>query len=216
MILPGTTIEGLFGEYCTGNMFHHDEYMIQWATTTNMEESQQQQSQTSTESALDGEGRHLGESDLTEPQRLSAIEHMESSQATASVLPSSPPETADRPEIRGAAGSREHVIDLTLDSDDIHAPEVRSRPSSPSKRTYEDFAHEEPPVDRNGNDESTAGEDTSHLVDSQESSISAQRLETRRNAFNAMIGVTSDDDAWNGLLSTTNNHTELERELGEG
>lgn len=140
------------------------------------------------------------------------------SQATA-FFPRSPTlETRDQRQSPSCAVESDHVIDLTHDSDDSQAPRLDRRSSSPHKRTYEDFTEDLKHL-RRGNQDSILTHDqneTIHLVDSQESAISASSLEIRRNAFNAMMGIALDQYEWLGLLSTTNNHTRPETELGEG
>lgn len=107
-----------------------------------------------------------------------------------------------------------HVIDLTLDSSDADQDAVaEQRTRIPSKRNFVDFNEAQSLVQPST--EGTIGEDDMHLLDSQESSISARALETRKNAFDAVL-QSSDSAAWVGLLSTTNNHTHPEPELGEG
>lgn len=98
---------------------------------------------------------------------------------------------------------RKQVIDLTLsesDSSQGHKSAVLPRPR---KRSYADF------------DDQHLGE-VSHQEteeDSQESSISTW-TETRRSAYDAMLNQ-SGGSGWAGLLSTSNNHTRPEEELGE-
>lgn len=271
----------LFGEYCAGNTFSHDEHMTQLAAAIDIEASQQPQSQTSVESAADDE-RHRMEvhdygaaeqlpapdlpdssqtnqsllpqpvtGDSSQRQHLGSRENsqrLSSSQTKSSLLPSSLPQDSSHrhhpvprndspllvssqataslspsPTLDGSSQLRNlvpghYVIDLTHDSSDIEVPPVQRRPSSPNKRTYEDFTEYEEVSRDEGqvSDIMTNEDETSHLVDSQESAVSSWRLETRRNAFNAVLGIAPDQYAWNGLLSTTNNHTDPERELGEG
>lgn len=188
--------------------------MTQLAATMNMEESQQHQSQTSVESAADEERRPLEAHKSKDIERSEGLGHVDSSQATASLPSSALLENGDQPRNGESAANSQHVIDLTLGSNDIPPPAVQSSHSSPTKRTYEDFAEFPTEDDRDG--ASTTEDDASHLVDSQESLLSARRLETRRNAFNAMMGIAPAHFAWNGLLSTTNNHIHPESELGEG
>lgn len=85
------------------------------------------------------------------------------------------------------------------------------------KRTFEEFAKPAPgAVGPSSTQEAPDDnlEETGHLLDSQDSFISAWRLETRRNAFNAILSHSS-SGSWAGLLSTTNNHAHPEEELGE-
>lgn len=214
---PGTTIEGLFGEYCTGNDFQHDEYMVQLAARMPVDDSEHQHSQTSVESVA-GEQRQTAHVPISEAPRdpLPPNKTLTSSQATTASLPSVHNGNEDGSSIREPADSKQQIIDLTLESDASQEALGHRDNSNASKRLYEEYAEKQPTFvqeDRNG--EST-NEDTSIRVDSQSSSISARRLETRRNAFNAMFAESSVNSIWNGLLSTTNNHTHPESELGEG
>lgn len=88
--------------------------------------------------------------------------------------------------------------------------ESQYRSSTPSKRTYNEFSDDK----RAQPSDEERAEGTSHLLDSQASSVSALSLETRRVAFEAMLNTTR-GGGWAGLLSTTNNHTHPEHELGE-
>ncbi|KAF3761732.1 hypothetical protein M406DRAFT_49934 [Cryphonectria parasitica EP155] len=142
-IKEGITIQRLFGDYCTGEVFHHDEYMAELAATLDIGEPEHS-SQTTTDSGAGQETvpGHAGPKDKYH------------SQETSSPHPS--------------------AVDLT---------EQRTRAPG-------------------------------HLLDSQESSISTQTLETRQVAFNSMLGLSADCD-WPGLLSTTDNHIHAEAELGD-
>lgn len=106
--------------------------------------------------------------------------------------------------------SRQHqVIDLTLEeSESSQNSATQDTRSQRLKRAFESFAEEPEPM------QETTNEDSSHLLDSQETSISARALETRRNAFNSVLHG-SNSDRWTGLLCTTNNHAHRESELGE-
>lgn len=112
--------------------------------------------------------------------------------------------------------SRQHqVIDLTLEeSESSQNTATRDTRSQLLKRNFESFAESSEPVQRALSRDDTADEDNSHLLDSQETSISARALETRRAAFNSVLHDFN-PDRWNGLLCTTNNHTNEESELGE-
>lgn len=98
---------------------------------------------------------------------------------------------------------RKQVIDLTLSESDSSQGHKNAVPPTPRKRSYADF------------DDQYLGE-VSHQEtreDSQESSIS-NWTETRRGAHNAMLNQLG-ASGWAGLLSTSNNHTYPEEELGE-
>lgn len=109
------------------------------------------------------------------------------------------------------------MIDLTLEGSDA-SQDTAKRMKVPNKRNFEDFNDEGDIVQRGtpeteGQEEETAQDDR-HLLDSRESSISARALKTRRTAFGFML-QSSNPAPWNGLLSTTNNHSHVESELGE-
>ena len=117
------------------------------------------------------------------------------------------------------AGQHQQVIDLTLDSSDAsQGAVVQPNRMTPGKRDFEDFNEEESlvPIDmeRIASEKESIEEDDMHLLDSQESSLSARALEARRTAFNTVLRSSS-TASWAGLLSTTDNHTYPESELGE-
>ncbi|KAK7737106.1 hypothetical protein SLS63_002897 [Diaporthe eres] len=112
--------------------------------------------------------------------------------------------------------NRQHqVIDLTLEetesSQDTATQDTRSQLL---KRNFESFIEGSEPIQRAQSRDETTDEDNSYLLDSQETTISARALETRRTAFNSVLHE-SNPDRWDGLLCTTNNHTREESELGE-
>lgn len=107
------------------------------------------------------------------------------------------------------------VIDLTLEeSEGSQNTTTQETRSQLPKRSFESFAEDAEPFERPNTRDETLDEDNSHLFDSQETSISAGALETRRIAFSSVIHE-SNPDRWGGLLSTTNNHVHEESELGE-
>lgn len=113
------------------------------------------------------------------------------------------------------AGRQNHVIDLTLEtsesSQDTATQDTRSQLL---KRNFECFAEGSEPMVMTRSPDKATDEDTSYLLNSQETSISAGALETRRAAFDSVLHE-SNPDRWAGLLCTTNNHTREESELGE-
>lgn len=209
----GITVKALFGDCCTSDLFDHDEHMVRLAASLNIGESEHPQSQTSAESVLIGERRAPDMQHQTDcGEVLAPIGNINSSQATTASLSAAEPlahrsrQTHVRP-----------VIDLTFED---HADSQRilhnHRTLIPGKRSFDHFTeHEEPHEDVYQGPGHDSCEDIGHLLDSQGSSISARAMETRQTAFNAMIDG-SCMSGWNGLLSTTNNHTHLETELGEG
>lgn len=191
--------------------------MAQLAATMNTEESQQQQSQTSVESTADEERQPSEFRRSGEIEKPPDFDHTEYSQITTSPLLSPTVRHEGQARSRAAVVHNQDVTALRLESDNIPASGPPQRPSRACKRSYEEFAapKEKLTGDEHGAGESTAEDDTSHPLDSQESALSARRLEVRRNAFSVMNGATSGQHVWTGLLSTTGNHTHLEIELGE-
>lgn len=213
----GITIKGLFGEYCTGNVFHHDEFMTHMAVSMAAGSTELHQSQTSVDSST-------GDDRLTPPLPNSAFmlkealpqnDALNSSQVTTTSLPSANLEVQDESRIRGSANDHQQTIDLTLDSDSSQNALACRGISSLGKRPYEERVEKQETSMTGDRDDESTTEDTTFLVNSQGSSVSARSLETRRNAFNAMLGGSAVDHIWSGLISTTNNHTHSESELGE-
>lgn len=112
--------------------------------------------------------------------------------------------------------NRQHqVIDLTLEeSEDSHNATTQDTRGISLKRSFGSFVESVELLDSIEAVDETTEEDNSHLIDSQETSVSAHALETRRTAFNSVLHEFNSAQ-WSGLLSTTNNHTHKESELGE-
>ncbi|KUI56090.1 hypothetical protein VP1G_03466 [Cytospora mali] len=221
-IRQGITIDGLFGEYCSGATFDHDKHMAKVAEVLKVEEHHESQATTDSHrqsSPIFGHSSPIPskETDRVPLQSQNKGSNQESTASNHSVLL-----TDDgRPQVVDMTGQQEGVIDLTTEgSDNSHDTLTQQRRTFLNKRDFQDFNEEEDPArtgSRTGTspEEEAAGGDDRHLVDSQESSISARALEARRIAFDAML-QSSSSTPWDGLLSTTNNHTHLEPELGEG
>lgn len=121
----------------------------------------------------------------------------------------------NEPEINACVSQQHQVIDLTLEeSESSQNTATQNTRSRLLKRNFEGFAEGSEPMQRTSARDETADEDESHLLDSQQTTISARALETRRSAFNSVLHE-SNPDRWTGLLCTTNNHTHEESELGE-
>ncbi|PSR97444.1 beta-lactamase-like protein [Coniella lustricola] len=195
-IKEGISIQGLFGDYCTGDVFEHDVYMKELALEMNLnaanlhssqhsdawgniQESTAEQSEPKNFTPVRARSNHL--SPALGARSLSLVPFEEPQQATASVARDS------------SQGTMCH----------IRSPEL-------SKRAYGEFA--------DGTSAHIGGEgiseDASYLLKSQATLVSAFEGESRRVAFESILG-TSGHGGWAGLLSTTNNHTHPERELGE-
>lgn len=208
----GITIDGLFGEYCSGNTFDHDKHMSEMTAALKVEE--QHESQATTESH-----RHsspvLGRSSPIPSNDAEQVRGHPRSNCYSQATIVSPYNDGGRSVHNNIAGERRQVIDFTLEGSDASHGTV-STPMISTKRNFEDFSEDDYPLiggslETAGTKEEVAVGD---LFDSQESSISDLALETRRAAFEAVL-QSSSPAPWNGLLSTTNNHSHLEDELGE-
>lgn len=209
----GITINGLFGEYCAGDVFLHDEYMTELAKTVKISDLDHHHSQTSADSTVEGQ---------TQEFAPAPAEQISSSQACTASLPNADHQVSDHLQDQEPVDTQQPIIDLALDDSDTDASQnkgTRCTISAPAKRTREEFVSDSHMVLHNLDSEETTNEDifegTSHLIDSQESFVSALTLENRRIAFNAVMDA-SNLCGWPGLLSTTNNHNLPESELGEG
>lgn len=211
----GFTIDGLFGGHCSGETFEHDDHMVKVATTLGIQE--QRASQATTDSHRQS-SPVLGHTSPVPSQGADEVLlHPRRGQSAAD-------DSSSRHMVRlqtaTMAGPQQTVIDLTLD-DIISSQEIpnQEKPISSRKSHFEDFIDKDNHVRNNGlgtigSEEDTSDRDDRHLFESQESSISACALATRRTAFDAVLHSSS-STTWAGLLSTTDNHTHLESELGE-
>lgn len=191
--------------------------MIQLSASLALGDSENQQSQTSDESAA-GEDQHMPNFlSSTVPARevLPLKEDKSPSQITAAPLSTCCSKAEDESAFREAAHDHQEVIDLTNDSDRSQNALEHHNVSRPSKRPYEDCAQsQQSSVDDARNNDSRT-DDTSAPVN-QGGPLPARSPETRQNAFNnIMLGESAGGYIWDGLISTTNNHTHPETELGE-
>lgn len=142
-------------------------------------------------------------------------ESAEQSQATTASVQHDDNESRHETGREHCTTQQHQVIDLTLEeseeSQNMATQEMRSQLL---KRSFESFVEGDEPLERPSTRDETLDEDNSHLLDSQETSISAGALETRRIAFNSVLDE-SNPGQWAGLLCTTNNHVHKESELGE-
>lgn len=191
--------------------------MIQLSASLALGDSENQQSQTSDDSAV-GEDRDMPTiSSLTVPAReeLPPDEDKSSCQITAAPLSTFISEAEVEPVFRESAQCHQEVIDLTNDSSHSQNALEHRNISRPSKRPYADCTQSQPSsMDDNQNNDART-DDADALVIDQGSPFSARSPETRQNAFNIMFGESASGYVWDGLISTTNNHTHPERELGE-
>lgn len=142
-------------------------------------------------------------------------ERAASSQATTASVTHEYHDNRNDPHDNDCTSRQQQVIDLTLEeSESSQNTATQDARSQLLKRNFETFAETSEPMQRALSRDETADEDNNHLLDSQETSISARALETRRAAFNSVLHDFN-PDRWNGLLCTTNNHTHEESELGE-
>lgn len=222
----GINIKGLFGDYCTGDVFHYDEHMAQLGPVLNVKNLGYDDTQTSVEPTVEEETLALDIQCHPEREETPAsADNLNSSQGTITSTSSTDREVPGGSQGHESAGheaatSTESVIGLTFgDSDDAQEP-VAQRRLAPDKRTLREFLEQKSSVFENmllgdSISESDSFHSTAHLLESQESFVSATALEARRMAFNAMMDA-SNLSGWPGLISTTNNHTRPESELGEG
>ncbi|KAI1099440.1 Metallo-hydrolase/oxidoreductase [Jackrogersella minutella] len=170
-----TTIQGLFGDICTGDVFEHDIWM-------NQREELQRQLNEKCEPEEENEAE-------TQP---TTVPHLG--------LPSSPIIS----QITLSQG-------LNPQSTQGGNKSPHSPPTQASKRDYDSF--------RNNEDANIESEDEEELTlqDSQASTISTQAYERRLRAFQAAQANINGDGVWNtiNLISTTDNHSTMEPELGE-
>ncbi|KAH8763581.1 beta-lactamase-like protein [Diaporthe sp. PMI_573] len=224
-IRQGITIEGLFGNHCSGNVFDHDKHMAQLASELHIADVDQHETQISAESGIQstpvlGMSSPLPRVSSPSPDyNHEKIHHHDESaaprQATTASVPHEDHGNRNEPGANYCTIQPPQVIDLTHEASESsqNTPKQDIR-SQALKRSFESFADVSEPVKRTRSRDETAEEDNTHLFDSQETSISAGALETRRTAFNSVLHE-SNPDRWAGLLCTTNNHAHEESELGE-
>lgn len=182
--------------------------MIQLSASLALGDSENQQSQTSDESAAceDKDMPNFLSSTVPSREVLPLKEDKSPSQITGA------PE--NEPAFREPAYGHQEVIDLTNDS--IHSQNALSHRdvSRPSKRPYENCAQsQQSSIDDNPNND--ARTDNKSTPVNQGSPLLGRSPESRQNAFNIMFGESAGGYVWDGLISTTNNHTHPETELGE-
>lgn len=221
----GITIEALFGEHCSGNAFEHDQYMAQLASELDIDDMEQHETQISAESRIQSSpvagmsspviGALSPALQSNHEQAPVPDERAVPSQATTASVTHEHHDNRNDPHDNDCTNRQHQVIDLTLEetesSQDTATQDTRSQLL---KRNFESFIEGSEPIHRAQSRGETTDEDNSHLLDSQQTSISAHALETRQTAFNSVLHE-SNPDRWEGLLCTTNNHTHEENELGE-
>lgn len=221
----GFTIEGLFGEHCLGDAFDHDKHMAQLASELHIEDMNQHETQIPSESRIQSSpvvgmsspvARALSPAlDGNNAQAPHSDQGAGPSQATTASITHEDYDNENEPRGNGCTSRQHQVIDLTLEeSESSQITATQNTRSQLLKRDFESFVEGSEPTQRPRSRGETTDEDNSHLLDSQETSISARALETRRTAFNSVLHE-SNSDGWTGLLCTTNNHTNEESELGE-
>lgn len=216
----GITIKGLFGKYCTDDVFQHDEHMVQLEPTPEIEASRQHECRTPAESEVSEEILASGAQPRTQRKRAPAADdNVNSSQVSTVSLPSVAPELSDNSRDHEADGSSRSIIDLTIERRGSSQEVAIQAKSVSNKRSLGEFLEQDMHVleanPLGGTiSEKQCGGDPMRPFASQESSASAHALESRRIAFNSVMDASS-MHGWPGLLSTTDNHTHLESELGE-
>ncbi|OTB01866.1 hypothetical protein M426DRAFT_323097 [Hypoxylon sp. CI-4A] len=191
----GISIRRLFGDICSGDEFAHDAWIGQ------LPEMALRAQREVTENATDAEP-------ATSPPRIHSSPFIQSSDIAGlsnsitkentpgraiSLVPTQPPGDV-KP---GQPASPQATL------------EVRS----PRKRSYDSFINDQT------NDVASVTEDDEdeiNLQDSQASTLSAYAYDTRLRAFQAMQANLEDNGTWNtiSLISTTDNHSTIEPELG--
>ncbi|KAI0836416.1 hypothetical protein F5Y06DRAFT_288613 [Hypoxylon sp. FL0890] len=194
------TIRGLFGDLCSGDVFKHDLWMDQ------LREMRPQ---------LEEESE--GEEDEPETPQTTALHHgVPSSPAIPSTDPPQPCDrngqniTSTRKSCVTVSNSMPQSRHGSFETVQENGELASSEPSQHGKRNYGSFRH-----DRYTSMESDDEEDLI-LQDSQESNISDHAYETRLRAFQAARANMEGDGPWRtiNLISTTDNHSTLEPELG--
>lgn len=187
--------------------------MTQLSANLALGDSEDQQSQTSDESAV-GEDRH--KPGVSARATLPPDEDKSSIQITTSSPSATRDEFQDERGLRESVHGHEEVIDLTKGSDHGQDAVEHRTISRTSKRPFEECAQDQQSFIENDQGGDFRTEDVNALVNSQGSSRSARSLEIRSSVFNIMSGGSAGTYVWDGLISTTNNHTYPEAELGEG
>jgi hypothetical protein len=221
----GITIEGLFGDHCSGNVFEHDNYMAELATELHIEDMDQHETQISSQSHIQSSPVLFLSSPVAmisspyperdhEPGRQKNESAAQNQAATTSVKHE---DHGSRNELdeNNSTSQPHQVIDLTLEeSESSQNTATQNTRSQVLKRSFDSFSEGSEIVARPRLDGQTLDEDDKHLFDSQDTSISAGALEARRTAFDSVLHAFSSNQ-WPGLLCTTNNHVHRESELGE-
>ncbi|OTA95572.1 hypothetical protein M434DRAFT_393633 [Hypoxylon sp. CO27-5] len=194
------TIRGLFGDICSGDVFKHDLQMDQ------LSEMRRQLKEKS-----------KGEENEPETQQTT-VSHP--GPPSSPVIPSiEPPEPCDSNN-RNITPTRQFSPTISN-----HVPRSRHTSFEPAqdcngtpstvlpqqdKRDYDSFRHDQ--------DTSIGSDDDEDLIpqDSQASKLSAHAYETRLRAFQAARANMEGNGPWNSinLISTTDNHSTLEPDLG--
>jgi DNA cross-link repair 1C protein len=193
----GFSIKGLFGSNCSGNVFRFDTEMLHVANalTSSHAGSQQTVSSISLEEPLPllsspiqgSDGGRLGNDQL---EKSHSVSGPGSSDASSSVVV---PTASTKEQISTQIGSG----DSDCAAEEI-APRKRKLDSMAGFHLGSDFSH-------NGCHE-----------DSQASVLSAHAFEARTTAFQTMVDNMRENAGGPiGLISTTDNHSELDVELGE-
>lgn len=187
--------------------------MIQLSASLALGDAENQQSQTSDESAVGDDRQMPG---VSASEALVPGGDKSSSQITTAPLTTSRIEFQGKPELSQPTHDHQDVVDLTNDSSHGQDTLEHRTISRTSKGLYEDRSQDQQSSIDDNQVEDFRTDDASALVNSQGSSLSARSLETRPYAFNTIFGESAGNYMWDGLISTTNNHTYPETELGEG
>ncbi|KAI1410417.1 Metallo-hydrolase/oxidoreductase [Hypoxylon sp. FL1857] len=192
----GIAIRRLFGDICSGNFFKHDVWMDELSEMRRKleEKSEVEENEPETQRTTIS---HLG---VPSSPAIPSTDHPESN------VPSATPGRKFSTVVPDpTARSRHSDFEIFQERSALPSPEQRQQ----SKRDYDSFGHDQ--------DTSIESEEE-HLIlqDSQVSRISDHAYDTRLRAFKAARANMEGDGPWNtiNLISTTDNHSTLEPDLG--
>lgn len=197
----GFTMQGLFGDICSGDAFMHDHLMDQLS-----------------EAQLELRGKGEEEEDNPETQATTASRM--TPQPSPAILSTTAVEILESNDENNTPTNEGIPIASCSQKSSNGVPPScpgppQAEPASPSnsersKRDYDTFQN-----DRSMNSEFLE-EDELFLQDSQVSAISDRAYETRLHAFRAARANMEGEGPWRciSLISTTDNHSAIEMELG--
>lgn len=192
----GITMRERFGAYCRGNSFEHDQLLVRLSTPELHTRGEAANESQETAATSPGESS----SPVHPPNRWPHGTDVEGRPTLAPEARQAMPMTTEATRIK-----------LTTEHEQCDAP-VRMLPT---KRLHS-FVEREEQVDDDNDMNRRRGRMTTDLqVDSQASTLSDRAYETRLDAFRTTI-LNCEGADWRsiGLISTTDNHSTLDEELG--